>query len=133
MSFLLDTHVLLWWLAGGDRLSRAAAAAIKGADAVLLSPLTFWETATLKRLGRVELDRELSVWVQDVLRQPRITMAALSPEAAAWAGNLGPTFPGDPIDRLLYATSRDLRVPLVSKDDGLRAFAAATGDVEIVW
>jgi PIN domain nuclease of toxin-antitoxin system len=133
LSCLLDTHVLLWWLAGGQRLSRAAAAAIEGADSVLLSPLTFWEAATLLRLGRVELDRELSVWVQDVLRQPRITLAPLSAEAAAWAGNLGQDFPGDPIDRLLYATSRDLRVPLISKDDGLRAFAAATGEVEVIW
>lgn len=133
MSVLLDTHVLLWWLAGGDRLSRAASAAIDRTDAVLLSTLTFWEAATLRRLGRVELDRELGVWVQDVLRQPRVAVAPLSAEAAAWAGNLGPTFPGDPIDRLLYATSRDLRVPLVTKDDGLRAFASETGDVEIVW
>jgi PIN domain nuclease of toxin-antitoxin system len=125
--------VLLWWLAGGGRLSRAATAAIDGADAVLLSALTFWETATLSRLGRVELDRELSVWVQDVLRQPRIAMAPLSAEAAAWAGGLGSSFPGDPIDRLLYATSRDLRVPMLSKDDGLRAFAAAAGDVQIIW
>lgn len=133
LSCLLDTHVLLWWLAGGQRLSTAARAAIEGADSVLLSPLTFWEAATLLRLGRVELDRELSVWVQDVLRQPRITLAPLSAEAAAWAGNLGQDFPGDPIDRLLYATSRDLRVPLISKDDGLRAFAAATGEVEVIW
>ncbi len=133
MSCLLDTHVLLWWLAGGERLSRAATGAIEGADAVLLSSLTFWETATLRRLGRVELDRELNVWVQDVLRQPRITLAPLSAEAAAWAGNLEHGFPGDPIDRLLYATSRDLRVPLISKDDGLRAFAATTGEVDVVW
>ena len=133
MNVLLDTHVLLWWLAGGDRLSRVAVAAINGADTVLISPLTFWETATLRRLGRIELDRELSLWVQDVLRQPRITLAPLSAEAAAWAGNLGASFPGDPIDRLLYATSRDLRVPLVSKDDGLRSFAAKSGDVDIVW
>lgn len=133
MSVLLDTHVLLWWLAGGDRLSRAAAAAVEGAGTVFLSSLTFWETATLKRLGRIELDRELSVWVQHVLRQPRFAVAPLSPEAAAWAGNLDHGFPGDPIDRLLYATSRDMRVPLVSKDDGLRAFAATNGDVEIVW
>ena len=133
LSCLLDTHVLLWWLAGGQRLSTAARAAIEGADSVLLSPLTFWEAATLLRLGRVELDRELSVWVQDVLRQPRITLAPLSAEAAAWAGSLGQDFPGDPIDRLLYATSRDLRVPLISKDDGLRAFAATTGEVEVVW
>lgn len=133
MTVLLDTHVLLWWLAGGDRLSRAAAAAIGGADALLLSSLTFWEAATLKRLGRIELDRELSVWVQDVLRQPQIAVASLSPEAAAWAGDLGPDFPGDPIDRLLYATSRDLRVPLITKDDGLRAYATTNGDIQTIW
>ena len=133
MSCLLDTHVVLWWLAGGRRLSTTAAAAIEGADTLFLSPLTFWEAATLRRLGRIELDRELNVWVQDVLRQSRVQVAALSPEAAAWAGDLGPSFPGDPIDRLLYATSRDLRVPLISKDDGLRAFASVTGDVAVVW
>lgn len=133
MTVLLDTHVLLWWLAGGERLSRTAIAAIEGSEVILVSPLTFWETATLRRLGRIELDRELSVWAQDVLRQPRVETAPLSVEAAAWAGNLDHGFPGDPIDRLLYATSRDLRVPLISKDDGLRDFAAKSGEVSVIW
>ena len=60
-------------------------------------------------------------------------MAPLTIEAAAWAGVLPATFPGDPIDRLLYATARDLRVPLVTKDDRLRSFARAAGDIEVIW
>jgi PIN domain nuclease of toxin-antitoxin system len=133
LSLLLDTHVLLWWQAGGQRLSSAASAAIDGASLIYLSPLTFWEVATLRRLGRVELDRELGVWVHDLLGQARITTAALTPEAAAWAGELATDFPGDPIDRLLYATARDLRVPIVSKDEPLRAHAARAGEVEFIW
>ncbi len=133
MNVLLDTHVLLWWQAGGQRLSPAAATAIDRAQAIHVSPLTFWEIATLRRLGRVELDRELGVWVHDLLRQPRIAIAALTPEAAAWAGDLRADFPGDPIDRLLYATGRDMRLPMVSKDERLRDYSVNSGDVEFIW
>jgi PIN domain nuclease of toxin-antitoxin system len=133
MTPLLDTHVLVWWQAGGDRLSGDARRAIEGAEGLLISSLSVWEVATLARLGRVVLDRPAAVWVQDLFQDPRIQAAPLGPEAAAWAGALGPDFPGDPIDRLLYATARDLRVPLISKDERLRGYVGARGDVEMVW
>ena len=133
LNVLLDTHVLLWWQAGGKRLSRQASAAIDGATEILVSPLTAWEVATLNRLGRLVLDRDPSTWFNDVLRLDRLALAPLTPEAAVWAGSLGESFPGDPIDRLLYATARDVRMPLVSKDERLHAFAAAAGDVQIIW
>ena len=133
MSVLLDTHVVLWWQAGGDRLSPAATVAIDTADELLISPLTCWEIATLHRLGRVELDRDPTQWISDLLGSDRVATAALTPQAAAWAGTLPDGFPGDPIDRLLYATALDLRVPFVSKDDRLRTAVAAIGSVRVVW
>jgi PIN domain nuclease of toxin-antitoxin system len=133
MTVLLDTHVLIWWHAGGGRLSPTARRAIEDADAILVSPLTCWETATLHRLGRAVLDRDPLVWVGDLLREDRIVVAPVSPEAATWAGMLPDEFPGDPIDRLLYATARDRRVPLVSKDERLHEYAAAARDVDVMW
>ena len=133
MTVLLDTHALLWWQAGGERLSRAAAAAIDAAPAVLISPLTCWEVATLHRLGRIALDREPAVWITDLLTDDRLTVVDLTAEAATWAGLLDEAFPGDPIDRLLYATARDRRVPFVTKDEALRDFATTAGDVKVIW
>lgn len=133
MNVLLDTHVLLWWQAGGERLTAAARTAIDTAEVLFLSPLSFWEVATLRRRGRITLDRDLGVWLHDLLAQARIATAPLTPEAAAWAGDLDESFPGDPFDRLLYATGRDLRVPIVSKDERLRAWAAQSKDVQFVW
>ena len=133
MKVLLDTHSLLWWQAGGDRLSQAAVRAIEEADERLISPLTAWEVATLERLGRIILERDPGLWIGDLLRQDRISGAPLTHEAAAWAGTLGDAFTGDPVDRLLYATARDLRVPFVTKDERLRAFADAVGDVAVIW
>jgi PIN domain nuclease of toxin-antitoxin system len=133
MTVLLDTHALLWWQAGGERLSRAAAAAIEAATAILVSPLTFWEVATLHRLGRVGLDREPAAWAASLLQADRLKLVPLTAEAAMWAGQIDDAFPGDPIDRLLYATARDRRVPLISKDEPMRTFAATTRDIEVIW
>lgn len=130
---LLDTHALLWWQAGGDRLSRPATAAIDTAPTVLISPLSCWEVAALHRLGRIEIDRDPAAWVADLLRTDRLALADLTAEAAMWAGELDDQFPGDPIDRLLYATARDLRVPFVTKDEALRQFATAARDVTVIW
>jgi PIN domain nuclease of toxin-antitoxin system len=132
-TVLLDTHALLWWQAGGTRLSHRARRTIDEADALLVSPLSCWEVATLERSGRISLDREPSLWVHDLFQIERISLAALSPEAAAWAGSMAGDFPGDPIDRLLFATARDLRVALVSKDERLHSFASGSGDVRVVW
>lgn len=44
MRLLLDTHVLLWWVAGDRRLSKATAAIIAdGGNEVAVSAATFWE------------------------------------------------------------------------------------------
>lgn len=133
MTVLLDTHALVWWKAGGDRLSRAAARAIERADVVLVSPLSCWEVAALHRQGRLRLDREPVVWVRDLLRSERVAVADLTPEAAAWAGTLGDEFPGDPIDRLLCATAQDLRVPMITKDERLREYALRSRLITTVW
>jgi PIN domain nuclease of toxin-antitoxin system len=133
MSLLLDTHVLLWWQAGGERLSRVAFAAIDAATTILVSPLTLWEVATLHRAGRIALDREPAIWVANLLQSDRLELAPLTAEAATWAGQIAETFTGDPIDRLLYATARDRRVPLISKDEPMRTFAAVARDVEVIW
>ena len=89
--------------------------------------------ATLHRLGRIELDRPTATWVGDLLRGDRIALAPLSAEAAAWAGALDSSFEGDPVDRLLYATARDHRAALVSKDERLRGYAGPDAEVAIIW
>lgn len=130
---LLDTHVILWWQAGGDRLSARAAREIARAQTVLVSPVSCWEIATLARKGRIALDRGLHAWVRDLFAAEQIQVASLSPEAAATAGNLGEGFGGDPEDRLLWATASDLLVPMVTKDQALHAFAGEAGGVRVVW
>ena len=134
MRVLLDTHTVLWWQAHAGRLSGDAELTIETAESLLVSPLTCWEISSLARQRRVTLDREPRAWISKLLREPRVAMAPLTSEAAVWAGQLDrATFPGDPIDRLIYASAYDLRIPLVTKDEKLRAYAALAGDLDVIW
>lgn len=78
-AILLDTHALLWWQAGSDRLSAVAAAAIDAAARVLISPISCWEVAMLVSRRRVSLDRAVTAWVQDLMTSQQVEVAQLTP------------------------------------------------------
>jgi PIN domain nuclease of toxin-antitoxin system len=131
-AVLVDTHALLWWQAGGDRLSRAAARRIERADVVYLSPITCWEVAMLVAKGRVALDRPVSAWVNDLLATSPADIAELTAAIAVTAGQLR-DFHGDPADRIIYATAAARRLPLVTKDTRFHDLATTGRDVAVLW
>ncbi|MGE0776037.1 MAG: type II toxin-antitoxin system VapC family toxin, partial [Sphingomonadaceae bacterium] len=54
MKLLLDTHALIWWLAGDDALSRRAREAIADEDnPVAVSAASAMEVATKFRIGKL--------------------------------------------------------------------------------
>jgi PIN domain nuclease of toxin-antitoxin system len=82
------------------------------------------------RRGRISLDRDIRLWVRQALAQPRVVALAPSPDVAIAAALLDPdTFPGDPVDRMIYATARDAGAVLVTRDRALRAF----DDRNTIW
>lgn len=131
-AIVVDTHVLLWWLAGSKRLSARARELIAEASKVLVAPITFWEVAMLAQKGRIELDRPIRMWVNDVVGSPNIDVAELTPQIAVEAGCLS-DFHGDPADRLIYATASILKLALLTKDDKIRAFAKLHPGTRVIW
>lgn len=129
---LLDTHALIWWIEGSGRLSGRAAAAIEDDAPAVISPISFWEVAVLVERGRIGVDRDLGRWCRDLLASGRAHVATLTPSAAISAARL-PDFHGDPADRFIYATARELSVALVSKDARIREYARDHGDVQVIW
>ena len=115
---LLDTHVWVW-LVAGRKISGAAAAAIRSAaqeGAVLVAAISVWEVAMLESKGRLRFDRDCLEWVRAALALPGITLVPLSPDIAVESTRLPGAFGGDPADRILAATSRQLGARLVTRD-----------------
>ena len=129
---LLDTHALLWWQAESDRLSDTARAHIDAASTVFISPISCWEISMLVAKDRIRLDRPTTVWVNDLLADPSIHVAELTPTIAVDAGQLD-DFHGDPADRLIYATSRATGGVLISKDRRLHDYSPPVAPVTVIW
>ena len=67
MTALLDTHVLLWWLADRERLSADQQRLLDSGDAdtpLLVSDISLWEIAMLHSLGRIRLTIPLREWLE---------------------------------------------------------------------
>jgi PIN domain nuclease of toxin-antitoxin system len=111
MSLLLDTHVVLWWLADDPQLGRGAHDAIVGAPRVMVSPVTPWELEIKRALGKLVLPEDyLGAIAASGFESLAITMVH-----AVEAGRL----PGphrDPFDRMLVAQARAERLTIVSAD-----------------
>ena len=106
--------------------SRRAAAAIEEQPPALVGPISFWELTVLTDRGRIAVDREVSQWCRDLLTSGVVQVATLTPLAAISAARLR-EFHGDPADRFIYATTRELAVPLCSKDAQIRAVRRPAG------
>jgi PIN domain nuclease of toxin-antitoxin system len=120
---VLDTHAWLWWLSEPNRLSRSARAAIDEAGVIGICTLSAWEITMLCARKRIELDREVGIWVRQALAVSRVQALAPTAEISVAAGLLdSQSFPGDPIDRLIYSTAHSHSAALVTRDTGIRAF-----------
>ncbi len=129
---LLDTHALLWWKAGSERLSDAAQEALAAAGGILVSPISAWEIAMLAAKNRIRLDRPVDEWIDDVLAADRVDPAPFTAPMAVAAAGLR-DFHGDPADRFLVATSAALGVPLMTKDRLIQRYADDTRGIRVVW
>jgi PIN domain nuclease of toxin-antitoxin system len=118
---ILDTHAWFWWLTMPDQLSPRARKVIAAAGAIGVSPLCCYELCQSVLRGRAALDRDPATWIREALAADGTRVLTLHPAAAVRAAALGPEFPRDPIDRLLYATAVELDAPLVTRDRRLRA------------
>jgi len=124
MRLLLDTHALLWWLAGDDRLTAAARSGVQSSNnTVLVSAASAWEIATKHRLGKLDASA-LSDGLGPMLASQRFEPLDITLEHAERAGALGGLHK-DPFDRMLVAQAQAERLTLVSNEIAFDSYGVA--------
>lgn len=119
MSFVLDTHALLWWFQESERLPqdwRRRISDITTEEPALLCDITLWEIATLVSLQRLRLNKPLGLWLESVVRSPRLESVRFGPAIAAEVAALPDSFHRDPADRIIVATARVRGLPVMTLD-----------------
>ncbi len=109
---LIDTHVLLWWLADDPSLSPLARETIADpATMPLVSTASVWEIAIKSSLGTLTAPDELP----DAIAAAGFTSLPVA-AAHAWEVRNLPVHHRDPFDRLLIAQALSEGLTIVSAD-----------------
>ena len=109
-------------------MSPTALRTLDEADEIGISMISCWEVALLVAKGRLDLDRDVLLWVTQALEIPKVKLLDLSP-AVSIASTRLEWLHDDPADRIIVATAMTHRAPLVSKDRRIRSFRS----VKTIW
>jgi PIN domain nuclease of toxin-antitoxin system len=113
---LIDTHALVWWLEGRERLSRKARETIESSETtVLVSAACAWELAIKSQIGKFK-SPELVRGLENEIQDEGFIGLPISIDHALRAGGLsGPH--RDPFDRMLIAQAQVEAIPVLSADN----------------
>ena len=127
-SILLDTHTWVWSFANDALLSSRARTAIREADTVYVSPISFFEIGQKVRTGQWPEMQGRVAELPAILKEQGGSIATLTPEICLNASTMNWEH-RDPFDRLIVSTALALDVALVSKDSAFED----RDDLTLVW
>ena len=123
MPVLLDTHVWVWWLSGGGRLSAHESEALDRLaerGELRLSAISLWEVQMAYAKKRFEPQDPFETWLRAATRPDVIQLVSIDLRVALALNGLPERFHNDPADRLIVATARAHGLPLATHDKAIR-------------
>lgn len=116
MALIVDTQVLIWWLADDTRLGRGARALIEKPEAAV-SIATYWEMAIKAGLGKLGVAEGL-IGVGAGLDFDTLHID----EDDVWHVGRLPLLHRDPFDRMLIAQAQRRGLPIMTGDSAFAAY-----------
>ena len=116
MKFLLDTHVLIWFIMGNTRLPLSLRSVIETVENQrLVSVASLWEIAIKMSLGKLDMGAPFEQLIPGQLIANRMEILPISVAHLYQVAQL-PFHHRDPFDRLLIAQSLSEKLPILSRD-----------------
>jgi PIN domain nuclease of toxin-antitoxin system len=112
LSYLLDIHTLLWWLANNQNLSFSAVEIIANSEnQIFVSAVTAWEISIKKAINKLDApdDLEKALEVNNFYQLPITIKDGLIIEKL-------PLYHKDPFDRMLIAQAINHDLTIIIRD-----------------
>lgn len=124
MALLLDTHVVLWWLADDDRLDSATKDRLDVEAEIFVSSASVWEVGIKQAIGKLTAEGSLAEHVRD----SGFAMLPISADHAISAAAL-PLHHRDPFDRMLIGQATVEGLTVMTRDRSFGAYAVPVESV----
>ena len=125
--YLIDTHILLWWIFDDPKLDRDIREIIKNPNnKIMVSSASAWEIATKYRIGKLPEAKELAENYEGILQKARFSLLSIT-TAHSLRAELLPIQHRDPFDRMIMAQSELEKIPVITYDPAFK-----TGLIEVI-
>ncbi len=123
MTYLIDTHVLLWAVSEPERLSREVADVLSTDPGVVVSDVSLWELSIKAGIGKLTLlgGQTAGWWFEEHCTRLRLQSLSITRHHLAHVQFL-PTHHRDPFDRLLIAQAVVEGHTLITADSTFDAY-----------
>ena len=127
MNLLVDTHAMLWFVAGDARMSRKARKAIESRDTVnYVSIASWWEIAIKCSLGKLKIDTPLETFISERVDEG-FRVLGIETRHLTGLADL-PFHHRDPFDRLLISQAMSENMPVCTSDSRFAEY-----EIRVVW
>ena len=109
--YLLDTHLIYWWMTADARLGKATQRLIAKSE-IVVSAASIWEMVLKNARGKLPLPQGS---ITEQLEAQGFALLPILPRHMEAVRSLSCTH-SDPFDRLLIAQAYDERVTLLTRD-----------------
>ena len=132
MSYLLDTHTLIWAITEPQNLSKKARDLIEAPEQrIVVSAVTFWEISLKYALGILTLENISPENFPIICREMDIEVLPLDPEICATYHKLVGKYHKDPFDRMLIWLAKCQNFDIISKDEIVKMYESE--GIRVVW
>lgn len=129
---LADSHAVVWYLQGSERLSAVAAQALaesEQTDGVVVSVATLVDLWYVTQTTRKLTDAHLAGLRSALLSSPAFVLQPIDLAVVDATTSIARDLLADPWDRFIVGTASALALPLVTRDEAIRE----TRIVPVIW
>lgn len=118
MKYLLDTHIILWWLTNPDTIQKKAQKIIRDkSNVVYVSSASLWEMAIKKSIGRLTLPHNLI----EIIAMEGFKLLPINAEESLGVADLA-MHHTDPFDRLLIMQAKLNDLIIITRDSKMAEY-----------
>ena len=128
MRLLLDTHTLLWYAMGDQRIGHKAKSLIDDLDnEAYISIAALWEIAIKYSIGKLELPQPFEPYIAWLLEQIQVEVLSISLQDINIVSKLQ-LHHRDPFDRIMVAQAYNQELLFLSRDSKVDQY-----DIQVIW
>lgn len=132
MTYLLDTHTLIWALTASHKLSTTVQGILQDeSNDIVVSTLSFWEISLKRSVRKLTLDGFTPEDFVDASIVADFQILPLSIDLCSSFYKLASTHHKDPFDRMLIWQALHRECSLITIDKNIRKYAS--DGLQVVW